>query len=506
MSVPALKRVIRLDSMPLSGAQFTPEGYLTDRPILTSVGIFEYRNEDGTPRYELRLPDEVFKKESLESYKGKPIVITHDAGLITKKNVHDEQIGTILSEGYKSGDDVRADIIVHDTDALKRSGLKELSLGYNLDLDETPGEWNGQHYDAIQRNIIINHLALVLEARAGDQARLNIDSRDTSTIKGGKKAMNRKTNSKHSQRNDGVLTAEELDKAIADYKAKRAAGKPAETDGDETTPAAAQNKVVTSKPEDQPAVKADEDMNAEGNPVAKEPTIEDKVAALKDRKDRRDEEGEPEDMASAAKVIANQDADIDSLFDLIDSLLAEREFKAGKADCGTTLDGVEEDPNAPAAPEGNPAAPKATPTPVKKDGDDEDQNCDEDDGPIPTKDKATVNNDSVDKIVRQRVKIGMLGQKLNMDGLEDADIRSAKISIIRKVRPSVRLDGKSDAYVDAMFDLAAEEVNRRSVKGVGYQLRQMFNNDSADKKTNEDSAANARNRMIERRNRGKKED
>ena len=69
---------------------------------------------------------------------------------------------------------------------MRYCGLKELSLGYNLTLDETPGEWNGQHYDAIQRDIRINHLALGREARAGEQARLNIDGRDPArTLKGG---------------------------------------------------------------------------------------------------------------------------------------------------------------------------------------------------------------------------------------------------------------------------------------------------------------------------------
>ena len=167
---PTLTRVVRLDSVPAVRAVYTPEGYLEDTPILTSTGIFEYTNPDGTIRRELRLPDEVFKPESLESYLGKPIVVTHDAGLITKDNVHDNAVGTILSEGFQDGDSVRAKIIIHDTDEMKASGLKELSLGYNLDLDETPGVWNGQPYDAIQRNIVINHLALVLEARAGEQA------------------------------------------------------------------------------------------------------------------------------------------------------------------------------------------------------------------------------------------------------------------------------------------------------------------------------------------------
>lgn len=34
-------------------------------------------------------------------------------------------------------------------------------------------------YDAIQTNIRVNHLALVAVARAGDDARLNMDSQDT---------------------------------------------------------------------------------------------------------------------------------------------------------------------------------------------------------------------------------------------------------------------------------------------------------------------------------------
>ena len=96
---PKLTRVVRLDSVPLDKAYYTDEGYLVDRPILTSTGIFEYTNPDGSIRRELRIPEEVFKPESLKSYRGKPVVITHDAGLITKDNVHENSVGTILSEG-----------------------------------------------------------------------------------------------------------------------------------------------------------------------------------------------------------------------------------------------------------------------------------------------------------------------------------------------------------------------------------------------------------------------
>ena len=39
---------------------------------------------------------------------------------LTPTNVKEESIGTILSEGYRDGDDVRAEIIIHDTDSLKK--------------------------------------------------------------------------------------------------------------------------------------------------------------------------------------------------------------------------------------------------------------------------------------------------------------------------------------------------------------------------------------------------
>ena len=168
MDEPKLKRVRRLDSIKLDQndkTYFTNEGYLIDHPILTSCGIFEYTNPDGSIRRELRLPEHVFAEESLKTYKGKPIIITHEAGVVNKGNVDREQIGTILTDGYQDGDDVRAEIIIHDTDAMKECGLKELSLGYNLDLVEEPGTWNGEPYDAIQTNIAINHLALVASAR-----------------------------------------------------------------------------------------------------------------------------------------------------------------------------------------------------------------------------------------------------------------------------------------------------------------------------------------------------
>ena len=123
MNAPAQKKVQRLDSITLDQTYFTEEGYLIDHPIVTSVGIFEYRNPDGSIRRELRLPEDVFATESLASYEGKPIIITHDAGYVDKDNVEQEIVGTILSKGYQDGNDVRCKIIIHDTNAIKNIGL-----------------------------------------------------------------------------------------------------------------------------------------------------------------------------------------------------------------------------------------------------------------------------------------------------------------------------------------------------------------------------------------------
>lgn len=150
----------------------TDEGFLFDTPIVARIGIQEYRRTDGSIRREFRPPEEVFSPEALASAKGKPITLDHAIPRVTSKDVHRVMIGTMLSEGRQDGDHVRTDITIHSPDAI--GDRRELSLGYTAVLDETPGEWNGQAYDAIQRNIRINHLSVVKKGRAG-VARLNLD-------------------------------------------------------------------------------------------------------------------------------------------------------------------------------------------------------------------------------------------------------------------------------------------------------------------------------------------
>ena len=140
--------------------------------------------------------------------------------------------------------------MIHDADVLKR-GLRELSLGYDCDLEENPGTWNGMPYDCIQRNIRINHLAIVDEARAGHQTRLNLDGK---TRKGEKKNMRKK-------RRDGLaenLTPEQLQAAVDMYLAAHPDAVTQQDDDEQKDPVEEVRQNVDRRDEDISAVGVEE--------------------------------------------------------------------------------------------------------------------------------------------------------------------------------------------------------------------------------------------------------
>jgi hypothetical protein len=68
-------------------------------------------------------------------------------------------------------------------EAVKRGDRKEISLGYHCKLDHTPGVWEGQRYDAVQRGIKYNHIAIGPAGwgRAGSEISLRLDGSDACT-------------------------------------------------------------------------------------------------------------------------------------------------------------------------------------------------------------------------------------------------------------------------------------------------------------------------------------
>lgn len=162
----------------------TSQGFLRIDANLTRVGVLLYRNEDGSVRRELRHPDEVFNADSLASIAAAPVTDLHPSdGLVTPDNVGDHRRGhvsdMVTTDSGKRF--ITAPIYVEDRsliDLVERGDRRELSPGYTCVLDETPGNWNGERYDAIQRDIRYNHVALGPKGwgRSGSEVALKMDS------------------------------------------------------------------------------------------------------------------------------------------------------------------------------------------------------------------------------------------------------------------------------------------------------------------------------------------
>lgn len=184
-----MNTVIRYDSAELK-AHEDGDGFLYDSPVVARTGVLVYRNADGTVRRELRTREDATSNAFLQSMIGKPIIITHKAGMVNSHSAKGNVVGTMLAS-RQDGIKTITDIVIHDGEAIKlakQNIARELSLGYRLELEKRAGYYNAdsdeisdspkpgfEPFDVIQRNIRVNHLALVRRARAGNVARLNLD-------------------------------------------------------------------------------------------------------------------------------------------------------------------------------------------------------------------------------------------------------------------------------------------------------------------------------------------
>jgi hypothetical protein len=178
--------VLRFDTGDLDEPTRLDNGYLKADGRITRVGVFAYQLGNGEIRNELRLPDEVFRADSIQTFEIAPLTNDHPPEQLTSDNTRKYQVGTV-SRARQDGQFVRADVTITDSDtiAAAQSGRRELSCGYRCDLEMSPGVTSGidgvadgQRYDAIQRKIRGNHVALVDRARAGRDASLRLDAED----------------------------------------------------------------------------------------------------------------------------------------------------------------------------------------------------------------------------------------------------------------------------------------------------------------------------------------
>lgn len=178
----------RIDTNASQKPQLDSYGILRCSATVARVGIQNYRKPDGTILRELRSPEDV--QESAASFSALPVTLNHPSTLVTSDNASDYSKGLSGDCQYKDGKlGVMMTVTHADAIASATTTHRQVSCGYTCDLDPTSGIWtdsfgvmgaigNTYEYDAVQRNIRGNHIALVERGRAGAIASLHLDSED----------------------------------------------------------------------------------------------------------------------------------------------------------------------------------------------------------------------------------------------------------------------------------------------------------------------------------------
>ncbi|MBU9618086.1 DUF2213 domain-containing protein [Burkholderia multivorans] len=153
----------------------TPEGFLLceDVPVARTGEMLYAAGEvpieagpDGLIRIS-RTPEEVFRDETLASCAGKPVTLDHPDDFVTPATFSQLGKGVMLNirrgEGLEN-DLILADLLITAQDAIaavQDEEIEEVSLGYEADYEQvSPGR-------GVQRNIVVNHVAIVPRGRCG---------------------------------------------------------------------------------------------------------------------------------------------------------------------------------------------------------------------------------------------------------------------------------------------------------------------------------------------------
>lgn len=168
------------DEVILDGMRRTADGYLVASAKVARTGIQIYSGRemgrpDMTTVRVYRPQSEVFAKDAMASFAHRPMTLNHPAEMVTAANWRDHAIGQTGDEVARDGEFVRVPMVLMDDGAIRavESGKNQLSMGYTAVIDWTSGEApDGQAYDAVQKDLRMNHLAVVAAARGGSELKL----------------------------------------------------------------------------------------------------------------------------------------------------------------------------------------------------------------------------------------------------------------------------------------------------------------------------------------------
>ncbi len=179
-----MKSEVRMDRMAFGKPERLSNGHLRVPITATRVGIFVYRKDDGSEWREFRPPEEVFHPESMASLRSVPATNNHPNegnGLLTADNTTKFMVGYTSDEVRRVDDLLATNMTIVEADTIREvdaGDKREVSCGYKCDIELKAGNYRGQRYDAIQRNIRYNHVAICKNARGGSQVRIHLDSQE----------------------------------------------------------------------------------------------------------------------------------------------------------------------------------------------------------------------------------------------------------------------------------------------------------------------------------------
>lgn len=173
------------DRLEIGKPRRTSEGYLAVRARAARSGVYDYLGREIDPEGKHFAADqtvkvyrpeaEVFAKDAVHSFLMKPITDDHPSVAVTADNWRQHAKG-VNAGAMRDGEYLAFDLLIMDKATIEAvdSGKRELSNGYGCELEIADGTApDGTAYQAIQRSIRGNHVAVVDKARAGSECRIS---------------------------------------------------------------------------------------------------------------------------------------------------------------------------------------------------------------------------------------------------------------------------------------------------------------------------------------------
>jgi hypothetical protein len=179
----------------------TPDGFLICFNVpIARTGWYDYLPQEiGVEGQGLvkvyRSPEEVFNRQAIASFEGKPTTDEHPPELLTPDNSELFIKGAVqnVRQSLSEPDLLLADLIIYNSiliDEIMNKGKREVSCGYECNyVDNGDGTYS-------QVQICGNHVAIVENGRAGD--RVAIKDSKMKEVEGEKKKM-------RGRRNEGTM-------------------------------------------------------------------------------------------------------------------------------------------------------------------------------------------------------------------------------------------------------------------------------------------------------------